>query len=116
MKPTSIDPDMTVDIMRRWPSTIRVMMRHRMLCIGCPIGIFTPSPTPAPRAEPMGFPFQLLEAMRSGHDRQKAQFPSKAETRHSFGAWLLMPRLRTSWSRLDRHGNAALTTMPQGIC
>lgn len=42
MKPISIDPDMTVDeIMRRWPSTIRVMMRHRMLCLGCPIGIFS---------------------------------------------------------------------------
>jgi hybrid cluster-associated redox disulfide protein len=41
MKPTSIDPDMTVDeIMRRWPPTIRVMIRHRMLCVGCPIGTF----------------------------------------------------------------------------
>ena len=41
MKPSAIDPDMSVDeIMRRWPATIRVMIRHRMLCIGCPIGIF----------------------------------------------------------------------------
>jgi hybrid cluster-associated redox disulfide protein len=41
MKLTSIDPDMTVDeIMRRWPATIRVMIRNQMLCIGCPIGIF----------------------------------------------------------------------------
>jgi hybrid cluster-associated redox disulfide protein len=32
---------MTVDeIMRRWPATIRVMIRHRMLCIGCPNGVF----------------------------------------------------------------------------
>ena len=37
----TIDPDMTVDeIMRRWPATIRVFIRSRMLCIGCPIGIF----------------------------------------------------------------------------
>ena len=36
-----LDPDMPVDeIMRRWPSTITVMIRHGMLCIGCPIGGF----------------------------------------------------------------------------
>lgn len=40
-KPEKIDPDMPIDeIMRRWPATIRVLIRHRMLCIGCPIGIF----------------------------------------------------------------------------
>lgn len=37
--PSVIDPGMSVDqIMRRWPATIGVMIRHRMLCIGCPIG------------------------------------------------------------------------------
>ncbi|MGB3502869.1 MAG: DUF1858 domain-containing protein [Mesorhizobium sp.] len=37
----AIDEAMTVDeIMRRWPETIRVFIRHRMLCIGCPIGVF----------------------------------------------------------------------------
>ena len=36
-----LDPNMPVDaIMRRWPSTIAVMIRHGMLCIGCPIGGF----------------------------------------------------------------------------
>ena len=36
-----LDPDMPVDeIMRRWPSTIAVMIRHGMLCVGCPIGGF----------------------------------------------------------------------------
>ena len=36
-----INPDMTVDeIMRRWPATIAVMLRHGMLCVGCPIGSF----------------------------------------------------------------------------
>ena len=41
MKPQSIDPDMTVDeIMRRWPATIGVMIAYKLLCIGCPIGVF----------------------------------------------------------------------------
>jgi hybrid cluster-associated redox disulfide protein len=36
-----IDPDMTVDeVMRRWPATIAVVLRHGMLCVGCPIGPF----------------------------------------------------------------------------
>lgn len=36
-----IDPDMTIDeIMRRWPATVRIVMRHNMLCVGCPIGSF----------------------------------------------------------------------------
>lgn len=36
-----IDPDMSVDeIMRRWPATMGVMIRRKMLCIGCPIGVF----------------------------------------------------------------------------
>lgn len=41
MTPSAIDPDMSVDeIMRRWPATIRVMIRNGMLCIGCPIATF----------------------------------------------------------------------------
>ena len=33
--------DMTMDeIMRRWPATIRVVLRHGLLCIGCPIASF----------------------------------------------------------------------------
>jgi len=41
MTPYAIDPDMPVDeIMRRWPATIRVMIRYGMLCVGCPIGSF----------------------------------------------------------------------------
>lgn len=41
MTASAIDPDMPVDeIMRRWPATIRVMIRNGMLCIGCPIGPF----------------------------------------------------------------------------
>lgn len=39
--PKRLDPDMSVDaIMRRWPATIAVTIRHGMLCVGCPIGPF----------------------------------------------------------------------------
>jgi hybrid cluster-associated redox disulfide protein len=35
------DPGLSMDeIMRRWPATIPVLMKHRMLCIGCPVGPF----------------------------------------------------------------------------
>ena len=35
------DPDMTMDaIMRAWPVTISVLIRPRMLCIGCPVATF----------------------------------------------------------------------------
>ena len=40
MKP-ALDEDMTMDeIMRRWPATIRVVLDHGMLCVGCPIASF----------------------------------------------------------------------------
>jgi hybrid cluster-associated redox disulfide protein len=28
------------EIMRKWPATIRVVIRHHMLCVGCPIAPF----------------------------------------------------------------------------
>lgn len=68
MMPSAIDPDMSVDeIMRRWPKTIRVMIRHRMLCIGCPIGIFhTVADAAAAHAiDGASFSAELLAAMRS---------------------------------------------------
>ncbi|MGF7008734.1 DUF1858 domain-containing protein [Aminobacter sp. BE322] len=35
------DYDMTMDvIMRRWPGTIRVILGHGLLCVGCPIASF----------------------------------------------------------------------------
>ena len=67
MMPSAINPDMSVDeIMRRWPATIRVMIRHRMLCIGCPIGIFhTVADAAAAHAmDEAGFSAELLAAMR----------------------------------------------------
>ncbi len=41
MCPIVDDPEMTlVELMRRWPTTIGVFLRHGMLCIGCAIGPF----------------------------------------------------------------------------
>lgn len=32
---------MTMDeIMRRWPATIRIVLRHHLHCVGCPIAQF----------------------------------------------------------------------------
>ena len=40
MRP-ALDEDMTMDeIMREWPATIRVVLDHGMLCVGCPIASF----------------------------------------------------------------------------
>jgi hybrid cluster-associated redox disulfide protein len=79
MMPSAIDPDMSVDaIMRRWPATIRVMIRHRMLCIGCPIGIFhTVADAAAAHAmEEATLMAELLAAMRSD---PSANIPSAFE-------------------------------------
>lgn len=33
--------DMSMDeIMRRWPETIRTILDHGLLCVGCPIALF----------------------------------------------------------------------------
>lgn len=67
-RPDAIDPDMTVDeIMRRWPATIRVMIRYRMHCIGCPIAIFhtVGDACVAHQVDLDTFSRELLEAMRS---------------------------------------------------
>ncbi|PWK73843.1 DUF1858 domain-containing protein [Aminobacter sp. AP02] len=40
MKPR-FDDDMTMDtIMRQWPGTIRVILGHGLICVGCPIASF----------------------------------------------------------------------------
>lgn len=28
------------EMMRKWPETVHVAIRHRLLCVGCPIGPF----------------------------------------------------------------------------
>jgi len=36
----TIHPRLLVDdVMRRWPATIPIFIRHHMDCIGCPVGI-----------------------------------------------------------------------------
>jgi len=36
-----VDPtSMVDDVMRRWPTTIGVFIRWRMMCVGCPFGTF----------------------------------------------------------------------------
>jgi hybrid cluster-associated redox disulfide protein len=41
MNDVDIDPSLPVeDVMRRWPATIAVFLRHRMACVGCPVGAF----------------------------------------------------------------------------
>jgi len=69
-EPETIDPDMTIDeIMRRWPATIRVMIRNGMLCIGCPIAIFhtVADACDAHEVDPGAFSTELLAAMKSDH-------------------------------------------------
>lgn len=78
MKPLAIDPDMTVDeIMRRWPATIRVFIRHRMLCIGCPIGAFhtVRDACDAHQLDEDSFLRELLAAMQ---DDGKADSPARS--------------------------------------
>lgn len=40
-KNAELTTEMTVDdVMRRWPSTIRVFLDFKMRCVGCPIATF----------------------------------------------------------------------------
>ena len=66
--PATIDPDMSIDeIMRRWPATIRVIISNRLLCIGCPFGVFhtVADVCAAHHIDEDAFSLQLLEAMRT---------------------------------------------------
>lgn len=56
----AIDSKTNLDtIMRRWPGTIRVLLRHRMDCVGCPIA---PYHTPQDAAREYGVPLDELLA------------------------------------------------------
>ena len=73
MMPFSLDPDLPVnEIMRRWPATIRVMIRHRMLCIGCPVGPFhTVADAAAAHAlDEAGFMAELVSVIRLGLSKE----------------------------------------------
>lgn|GEM_PF-1005802 len=66
--PFTVNTDLSVDeIMRRWPATIRLMIRHRMLCIGCPFGIFhtVAEAAAAHEVDEAIFSGEMLTAMRS---------------------------------------------------
>ena len=40
-RPDLRDPDLSIrDLMARWPETVPVFLRHRMLCVGCVITTF----------------------------------------------------------------------------
>ena len=40
MKPIIAEDMPMSDVMRKWPETIRIVLRYRMLCVGCPIAPF----------------------------------------------------------------------------
>lgn len=66
------DPDMPIDtIMRRWPSTIAVLIRHRMLCVGCPITTF-----------------HTIPEICAAHDSDEAQFIQELAASIAVGAQL----------------------------
>ena len=64
-----LDSDLSLDaIMRRWPATTRVFIRHGMFCVGCPIATFH---TIAEACEASGvdrtrFESELLDAIQGG--------------------------------------------------
>lgn len=73
MTPSTLDPDMPVDdIMSRWPATIRVMMRHRMLCIGCPVRSFhtVADAAAAHGLDKAAFTVELLAVIRLDSSKQ----------------------------------------------
>jgi len=59
-----LDEKMTMDeIMRRWPQTIRAVIRNGMLCVGCPIAPFHTAPE---AAREHGLDWTLLRATGIG--------------------------------------------------
>jgi hybrid cluster-associated redox disulfide protein len=80
VKRTGIDPDMTVDeIMRRWPATMQVFIRNKMICVGCPIGSFhtVKDACDAHDLAEVAFSGELLGAMRD----EEAGNSGRVETR-----------------------------------
>ncbi len=87
MTPFTLDPDMPVDeIMRRWPATIRVMIRYQMLCIGCPFGIFhtVADAAAAHEVSEVVFAAELLTVIRPPSSN-KSQSAFEGGTRSSVG-------------------------------
>ncbi|WP_415157209.1 DUF1858 domain-containing protein [Maritalea sp.] len=41
MPKSTIEPNLSLDeIMQRWPNSIAVFLKHKMICVGCPISGF----------------------------------------------------------------------------
>jgi hybrid cluster-associated redox disulfide protein len=60
----TFNADMTMeDIMNRWPQTVGVILRRRMLCVGCPVADFH---TPVDAAREHFVEFDALEAELKG--------------------------------------------------
>lgn len=80
-----LDPGMSLDeIMRRWPGTMRVFIRHGMLCVGCPIVAFhsVAEACDAHGIDRRCFEQELLEAMHgdSGGDKLSADGPGSGQS------------------------------------
>ncbi|MHA6645297.1 DUF1858 domain-containing protein [Mesorhizobium sp. A623] len=76
---------MTIDeVMRRWPPTIRVILRNHMLCVGCPVASFH---TVSDAAREHGLDEtqlrQELEAVISSCKRSKVIKPSPGDLRRA---------------------------------
>lgn len=59
------EPDLTMEeIMRLWPTTVGVILRYNMLCVGCPIAGFhtTKDACGEHDVEPEAFVSDLLKA------------------------------------------------------
>ena len=68
MSKVGILPDQTVgEIMRRWPGTAPVFLRHRMACVGCPMSRFdTLAVASAEYAVPLAALIEELAAAAGG--------------------------------------------------
>lgn len=90
--------DMTMDeIMRRWPGTIRVVIRNGMLCVGCPIA-----------------PFHTVSDAAREHGLDDAALRRALEAAASSGAEPTAPMPSPSGLRQAPSGDGAPRRSPSG--
>lgn len=78
MTSSALEPGTPVhEIMRRWPATIRVMLRYQMLCIGCPVGPYhtVPEACAAHRIDEAAFWNELILAIEDEDNRAEPPAP-----------------------------------------
>ena len=71
--------DLVDDVMTEWPATIRVSLTYKMLCVGCPIGVFTVADAYLEHGIALGQFLAELEraaAQRAAADDEDASIPS----------------------------------------